>query len=97
MSDWPSSDAWETRGATAPRAPGNSRVPAYARGVTRPSVGSLTDTPHAVVEEIALNTGSFETDLRGLSAGIAGLYSDPHRRQLIGELVHAAGRNPRAA
>jgi AcrR family transcriptional regulator len=48
-------------------------------------------------ELVLLNTGSFETDLRGLSAGIAGLYSDPHRRQVIGELVHAAGRNPRAA
>jgi AcrR family transcriptional regulator len=46
---------------------------------------------------VLLNTGSFETDLRALSAGIAALYDDPHRRAVISELVHAAGRTPRAA
>jgi AcrR family transcriptional regulator len=48
-------------------------------------------------ELVLLNTGSLQTDLRTLSAGIAGLYSAGGRREIIGELVHAAGRNPRAA
>jgi AcrR family transcriptional regulator len=48
-------------------------------------------------ELVLLNTGSLDTDLRTLAAGIAGLYSAPDRRKIIGELVHAAGRTPRAA
>jgi AcrR family transcriptional regulator len=48
-------------------------------------------------ELVLLNSGSFETDLRALSAGIAALYGLPQRREVIGELVHAAARSPRAA
>lgn len=48
-------------------------------------------------ELVLLNTGSLETDLRALAAGIGALYSDPARRAVIGEIVHAAGRSPRAA
>jgi AcrR family transcriptional regulator len=48
-------------------------------------------------ELVLLNTGSLETDLRALSAGIAALYGVPQRREVIGELVHAAARSPRAA
>jgi AcrR family transcriptional regulator len=48
-------------------------------------------------ELVLLNTGSLETDLRALSAGIAALYEVPQRREVIGELVHAAARSPRAA
>jgi AcrR family transcriptional regulator len=48
-------------------------------------------------ELVLLSSGSFETDLRSLSAGIAALYGMPQRREVIGELVHAATRSPRAA
>jgi AcrR family transcriptional regulator len=48
-------------------------------------------------ELVLLNTGSLETDLRALSAGIAALYGVPQRREVIGELVHAATSSPRAA
>jgi AcrR family transcriptional regulator len=48
-------------------------------------------------ELVLLNTGSLETDLRALSAGIAALYGVPQRREVIGELVHAAAGSPRAA
>jgi AcrR family transcriptional regulator len=48
-------------------------------------------------ELVLLNSGSLETDMRALSAGIAALYGLPQRREVIGELVHAAARSPRAA
>ena len=48
-------------------------------------------------ELVLLNTGSFETDLRALAAGIAALYGIPLRREVIGELVHAAASSPRAS
>lgn len=48
-------------------------------------------------ELVLLNTGSLETDLRALSAGIAALYGIPQRREAIGELIHAAAGSPRAA
>jgi AcrR family transcriptional regulator len=48
-------------------------------------------------ELVLLSTGSLETDLRALSAGIAALYGVPQRREVIGELVHAAAGSPRAA
>ena len=43
------------------------------------------------------NSGSLETDLRALAAGIAAFYAQPRRRATISALVHAAGRDPRAA
>jgi AcrR family transcriptional regulator len=48
-------------------------------------------------ELVLLSSGSLETDLRALSAGIAALYGLPQRREVIGELVHAATSSPRAA
>jgi AcrR family transcriptional regulator len=48
-------------------------------------------------ELVLLSSGSLETDLRALSAGIAALYGVPRRREVIGELVHAAASSPRAA
>jgi AcrR family transcriptional regulator len=48
-------------------------------------------------ELVLLDTGSLETDLRALSAGIAALYGVPGRRKVIGELIHAAASSPRAA
>lgn len=62
--------------------------------------GALVDVlldEFAQHELVLLNSGSFETDLRALSAGIAALYGLPQRREVIGELVHAAARSPRAA
>jgi AcrR family transcriptional regulator len=48
-------------------------------------------------ELVLLDTGSLETDLRALSAGIAALYGVPGRREVIGELIHATAGSPRAA
>jgi AcrR family transcriptional regulator len=48
-------------------------------------------------ELVLLDTGSLDTDLRALSAGIAALYGLPGRRAVIGELIHAAAGSPRAA
>jgi AcrR family transcriptional regulator len=48
-------------------------------------------------ELVLLNTGSLETDLRALSAGIAAFHGVPRLRQSFEALVHSAGRSPRAA
>ena len=43
------------------------------------------------------NSGSLETDMRALAAGIAAFYGDPRPRATISALVHAAGCSERAA
>jgi AcrR family transcriptional regulator len=48
-------------------------------------------------ELVLLNTGSLETDLRALAAGIAALHGVPRLRATFQALVYAAGRSPRAA
>ena len=48
-------------------------------------------------ELVLLNTGSLETDLRALSAGIAAFHGVPRLRDSFEALVHSAGRSPRAA
>jgi AcrR family transcriptional regulator len=48
-------------------------------------------------ELVLLNTGSLETDLRALAAGIAAFHGVPRLRATFEALVHSAGRSPRAA
>jgi AcrR family transcriptional regulator len=48
-------------------------------------------------ELVLLNTGSLETDLRALAAGIAAFQGVPRLRAAFEALVHSAGRSPRAA
>lgn len=48
-------------------------------------------------ELVLLNTGSLETDLRALAAGIAAFQGQPRLRATFAALVHSAGRSPRAA
>ena len=48
-------------------------------------------------ELVLLNTGSLETDLRALAAGIAAFHGVPRLRATFQALVYSAGRSPRAA
>jgi AcrR family transcriptional regulator len=48
-------------------------------------------------ELVLLNTGSLETDLRALAAGILAFHGVPRLRATFEALVHSAGRSPRAA
>jgi AcrR family transcriptional regulator len=48
-------------------------------------------------ELVLMNTGSLETDLRALAAGIAAFYAQPRLSATVHALVYAAGRSPRAA
>jgi len=43
------------------------------------------------------NSGTLETDMRALAAGIAAFYNEPRPRAAISALVHAAGRSERGA
>jgi AcrR family transcriptional regulator len=48
-------------------------------------------------ELVLMNTGSVDTDLRALAAGIAAFFAEPRLRATVHALVYAAGRSPRAA
>jgi AcrR family transcriptional regulator len=48
-------------------------------------------------ELVLMNTGSLETDLRALAAGIAAFHGVPRLRATFQALVYSAGRSPRAA
>ena len=48
-------------------------------------------------ELVLMTTGSLETDLRALAAGIAAFYNEPRPRAAISALFHAAGRSERGA
>lgn len=48
-------------------------------------------------ELVLLSTGSLETDLRALAAGIAAFHGVPRLRATFEALVYSAGRSPRAA
>lgn len=48
-------------------------------------------------ELVLLRSGSLETDLRALAAGIAAFYGEPRLRATVNALVYAAGRSARAA
>ena len=48
-------------------------------------------------ELVLLNTGSLDTDLRALAAGIAAFQGAPRLRATFQALVYSAGRSPRAA
>jgi AcrR family transcriptional regulator len=48
-------------------------------------------------ELVLMSTGSLETDLRALAAGIAAFHGVPRLRATFQALVYSAGRSPRAA
>src|SRR5688500_2850648 len=85
---------------TVERIPGRAGV---QHGAVRESWRDADELVALVFEELGehelvlLNTGSLETDLRALAAGIAAFHGQPRLRATFEALVYSAGRSAGAA